>query len=429
MLTGKYIDAFLYFGYIPKVKIDFSTPPWSLISKKSKADLIKFSTENDLINKGVAALKKAITSTLKEGDNESSHFLPLSGGLDSRTILGGMLENLNPSQIHTATFGMPATWDFKIGPRVAKFANVKNNTIDFSSLNWDNDSLVNFATQLEAPISLFKCFLYQQIQKFMEPNDIFWCGFMGDALAGSTLFADENDSWNTVITKWVHLNRYTKSTSLEQSNFRPEAFLPDQPLIDKDIISFDDQINLSIRELGIYKNTILPNGFEHRTPFSHPDWITFILQMPRQLRKNKYIYRKIVQQAYPSLFEFPTKTRYGLPLDAPKWQLAIQHGVVYAKSKVRQYFPSAAWAINPLTNYMDFDEQLRNKNALKNIIYDNTQDLKKRNIVKFVNINSLWNQHLSRRKNHANALQLLASLEIYFKAQEKFGDVYANINL
>jgi len=52
------------------------------------------------------------------------------------------------------------------------------------------------------------------------------------------------------------------------------------------------------------------------------------------------------------------------------------------------------------------------------VVYESIQDLKKRRIVDWINIDAIWNRHQNRQANHADALTLLASLEINLKARE-----------
>ena len=71
-----------------------------------------------------------------------------------------------------------------------------------------------------------------------------------------------------------------------------------------------------------------------------------------------------------------------------------------------------------MTNYIDFNLALRKKEHFKSLIYNNLQELNHRNIVNWVDIDKLWDDHLSYAKNYGNALTLLASLEMNFKMQD-----------
>ncbi len=418
MLSDKSIAAFLYFGYVPQVKINFSTPPWSLINKNSNTDPINALTEKDLITGGVKALKNAISSTIKDCDHEAGHFLPLSGGLDSRAILGGLLENLNPSQIHTVTFGMPATWDFKIGNKVANYAGVRHESIDFSRILWNQSDLETFAARFESPIPLFECFLFDQIYHQFSYDMVYWSGYMGDPLAGSHLLDTDSPSWDIAIQRFVNRSRYAKSALLVGPEFNPKDLLPALPLMNNSILSYDEQIDFAIRQEGYIKQVVMPKNYDVRMPFLDSHWVDFILTVPREFRIQQYLYKKILIKAFPVLFALPVKNNQGLPLNALPWQHMKVRISLNLHSKLRQWFPSANRTVHPAINYIDFNEGLRSKIDLKNVVFNNLNDLKKRQIVDSELIDLLWGRHQKKGINHSDALLLLASLEIFLKSKK-----------
>ena len=72
--------------------------------------------------------------------------------------------------------------------------------------------------------------------------------------------------------------------------------------------------------------------------------------------------------------------------------------------------------VNPSINYLDFDWCIRKRNDLKKIVYDNIMDLKARKLIDWVDLETLWKEHMEKRNNHAAALMILASVEIHLKA-------------
>ena len=72
-----------------------------------------------------------------------------------------------------------------------------------------------------------------------------------------------------------------------------------------------------------------------------------------------------------------------------------------------------------MTNYIDFDAGLREREDLRSLIKENLYDLNKRGIVDWLNIDRIWHRHQHKKANHADALIMLASLEINLKFQEK----------
>ncbi len=69
-----------------------------------------------------------------------------------------------------------------------------------------------------------------------------------------------------------------------------------------------------------------------------------------------------------------------------------------------------------MLNYSDFNEDLRNNTSLKKLVYNNINDLKNRNIINWIDIDKIWQNHQSRKSNLHRTLMLLTSLEINIKA-------------
>lgn len=66
-------------------------------------------------------------------------------------------------------------------------------------------------------------------------------------------------------------------------------------------------------------------------------------------------------------------------------------------------------------NYLDFNEKIRTKQDLRKVITSNVIDLKDRDIIEWRNIEEILNNHLTNKGNYADALIVLASLEIHLK--------------
>lgn len=70
---------------------------------------------------------------------------------------------------------------------------------------------------------------------------------------------------------------------------------------------------------------------------------------------------------------------------------------------------------------VDFEEGLRPRSDLKTVVHESLQDLRKRDLVDWLDPEELWRQHQNRRRKHADALTPLASLEINLKTQGETG--------
>jgi hypothetical protein len=351
-------------------------------------------------------------------DASGEYLLPLSGGLDSRGILGGLLENVERSRIQMVTFGVPGAWDFEIASQVARWAGVEITRVDLTRMDWDTGALVQFAGQLEYPIHLFEAYPFSQVFAHLDDDKVFCSGFMGDPLAGSHLPAGESPNWAQARSHFVDSNRAVRSLDLTAKDYVPADCLPELPMADPRLIGFDDQLDFGVRQSCYTQSIVLPTAHRSLMPFLYPEWVALMLKAPRRDRQNEWLYKEILKAAYPGLFALPTKTNRGLPLDAPWRRSQMRRAVLKARSIGRRLVPANFWGTDPRVNYIDFDRGLREDASLRAVVRENLQDLKKRGIVDWIDVTAIWLGHQDKRGDFADALTLLASLEIYLKAQE-----------
>jgi len=410
------ICRFLYYGYVTGDRMELPVcvePPNHDGRPAVHCMLLK-----ELVCEGVSRLSAVYRALLDSHANASMHVIPISGGMDSRAILGGLLPYVDSSRMQAVTFGVPGTWDFDIGRMVAKEAGVAHTQIDLSDVPWDTESLVRFAGECEHPIALFEPYLFHQMRVRFGHESVYWSGFMGDPLAGSHLCKQDSTSWSQAMSCFVARGRCCRSTELTPPGFSALDSLPQVPLADPSILCYDEQLDFAVRQGCYIKAIVVPRGYVCYAPFLHPDWVSFVLSVRRRYRQGQHLYKEILKTAYPKLFSLPTKNSFGLPLSAPRWRRCLRRQGLRLRAAARRSFPWVDWRTSPNTNYIDFDRGLRERADLKTVVYESIQDLKKRRIVDWINIDAIWNRHQNRQANHADALTLLASLEINLKARE-----------
>jgi asparagine synthetase B (glutamine-hydrolysing) len=411
------ISQFLHYGYaLPDgIKLPPFIDEMALIEKTKEADKVPNITA--LIEEGTRRLDNSIAYTLRAARDAAVHVVPLSGGLDSRAILGGLLEHLDASRIHTLSFGVPGTWDFEIGSAVAEQACVAHTRIDLSKVSWDTDTLIQFAAQCEHPIPLFEAALFHQTRSLFKEQCVYWSGYMGDPITGAHLPPRPSKTWEQAKLWFSARNQFVRSLTLSLPGLDVTEGLPRSPLGDS-CLCYDDQLDFGIRQQHYIKSVVLLHGYTYCTPYLCPEWLNFIVGVPRRFRIKQSLYKKILMTAHPHLFSLPVKNNFGLPLNTPRWRRLLRRGGLCIKAAARRYVPGVNWPVSPGLNYIDFDRDLRQRKDLQTVVYENIQDLKQRGIVDWVDIDALWRRHQNRQKNHADALTLLASLEINLKAQE-----------
>ncbi len=423
MIDYKDINSFLHFGYLTNLPLNFQT---EILPENNLSQLREKRPGEDefaLIEQGVDALK-----TMFKNIEGNVHIIPLSGGgLDSRTILAGLLELGLRDQIITVTFGSPNAWDYEIGNLLGKSLNLHHETLDLTMVELDQESLLATARNGSAWTFLFDAFYNSLICSKFGKDVTYWSGFMGGTLGGQQIPQLESCCWLNAKRLFAHRNLFPRSITLTQPNYIPTESLPDSPLIDPAELSYDDQLNFVLRQQNYVKRVITFKDYNYKLPFLASEWVDFILRIPRRYRENKYLYKKIILQAYPEIFSFPTEKTLGLPLSASQKQLnrrrmfmRINKRFAYKlrnNPKLENFF--SVWPqfkIYRKINYIDFNHALRKTAKFKSLIYENIQELKKRNILDWLNLDQIWREHQNCQADHGHELMLLAALEISLKA-------------
>jgi len=281
------ISSFLHFGYLPILNEDVLSQPWA--RSRAKDHIMKKEAEKELVAHGVQVLKSVFIKILEAG-YRSQNIVPLSGGLDSRAILAGLLENVDSRNIRAVTFGSPGTWDFEIGRNVARQAGVNCESIDISSeaWKWEISGLEKVAELTEGIIRVFPAYVNYQIPNQFGTECDYWSGYMGDPLSGSHLLNIDSTTWDQAKLLFSIRNKYCKSLNLTSPEFDFTKFLPAEPFIESKLLCYDEQIDFGIRQLCYVRRIVLPKGYVFRTPFLHADWVDFMLNVPRYYRKDQY---------------------------------------------------------------------------------------------------------------------------------------------
>lgn len=161
------------------------------------------SPESKLIKHGEEALRDAIVELVTACPPDATHLLPLSGGLDSRIVLGLLTDYLDREQIQTVTIGLPVGWDFELGQQVAAAAGVQNTTVDPTSWTqeWTPENVLEFAATLEYPNRILGGHLQHVAREKAIPSDadnvVVWTGFLGEIVAGRHL-----SMYDTTLSEW-----------------------------------------------------------------------------------------------------------------------------------------------------------------------------------------------------------------------------------
>jgi len=412
MANTNRVNTFLHFGYIPEKSTQRDFQGW--LSEKVSDAATRKSFQNEasirsVIDEGVSHLRGLIDDA-----GEGNHVVPLSGGLDSRAILGVLLDRICADRLSAITCGIPGARDFEIGHQVAEFAGIDVVTVDLSTLMWTTDDLVNFATGMGQPITVFDAYMYSKVLAEGGSEPTYWSGFLGDPLAGSHLRQKTATTWEEARLQFAHSNEFSSSQSLTADGYHPEAVLPEDPIADVDILSAFEQLDFAVRQWCYIRPHVLLDGYKFQAPFLNSEWVRFILGVPDVYRQDQQAYKKILREAYPDLFSLPVKSNVGLRLDASPFRKHSKRVLEFLKRMGRK-LGMPGLGVDPRLNYIDVAASIRS-GSLRSVVRENLTSLQQRDLIPWVDIEAIWEEHQSGRVDHADALDVLTSLEIHLKA-------------
>ncbi|TSA25904.1 hypothetical protein D4R71_04515 [bacterium] len=426
-LNPKTLSIFLKIGYIPGnetlfkgiqclpsgAEIEIKCNNWKVINQFRYEDLVNKEfymnvNEKELIKIGGDILLKAVEKLYRKN---SIAIVPISGGLDSRAILAALLELTGNKNIITYTFGTPKTYDYEIGKLVADKTGVTHYSFDLTKLKYTPERLKRIAKLSDGNTDLFQPMVLTYVFDYFGNELEYWSGYLGDPIAGSHL--PTNPSKNLESAKERFLVKVTKQLKIVCDDVYPYKEFISNGTQYSNSFNIDEQIDFANRQERYVANHLFMNGFNYKIPFLEKEWIGFMISLPIKYRQNLYLYKKILLSAFPFLFSVPVK-EFGY-LEAKN---ILKSTRCHAKQKMRhglaRIFPN--YFTHPGINYINFSEGIRKRKDLKEIIFGNLQDFKKRNVIDAKKIDRIWIEHQSRKQNHSSALTLLASLEIILKS-------------
>ena len=401
------IQFFLHMGYFPryesKVSLDLSSIQF---------DLLESLSDTVLLEKCHSNFQASIENLFETG---KKHVIPLSGGMDSRAILSALASFTEAHNIETYTFGIPGTCDFDIGCEVARLAQTKHTAVDLSKTQWSESEIFSIAKMNDAQTFLFHHPPLSILERYKDC--IIWSGYIGDAVTGGHLKNDPAFNLDDAKKRYLLKRREVKSMSMIERSL--EDFLPyvgGEEFIETSM-SHDERVLFS--EVGkVTAPHVLLGDYNYKMPFINSPFFDFIMAAPQPLRHKQKLFLSMCHSYYPSLFDLPSKTYYGLRHS----DIFAKVLLVRARNRIWRFLKERFLFLDipalPMTNYFDYDHALRNDDQLKELVHSHLIDLKERQCVEWLDIETLWQDHLTKRFNRGDALMILFSLEINLKIIE-----------
>ncbi len=400
------IESYLIFGY----SLKWEHPDYSINFDNIDKSIFANLTEKELINKGVAYFNEAVNSNFEIGKTNT---IPLSGGVDSRLLLAALAEHTDVSAINTYTFGVPGTYDFDIANHIAKKYGTNHINFDLNNHIYTMDELLDMSKRFYYQSPLL---IHPPLTPLLEFKDsIIWSGVNAGAVVGSFLKQYPSATLYQAKQNFLNKGAFVKSIDLTKRGKNHLTELMSFNEISNSLLTYDEQTFFKMRSQKHLAPNVLIKGFKYKTPFINNRFMDFMLSLNNNFRFKKYLYNKIAKNAYPAAFKYGIEGNYRLPIDSPKNRVKVKRNYIKIMNLISNTIPGFYFQ-SPMINYLDFNLAIRQRKDIQHIIYANIFDLKKRNLIDWVNFDKLWKEHMNNTVNRADALIALASLEIHLKA-------------
>lgn len=394
------LGSFLTLGFFleaePEAEIEFSAV---------QPGALRGAPDAELFGACASRLRDAVARSC---DADREHLVPLSGGLDSRTLLALLLEGVEARRIHTCTFGTPGTWDYELGNRLARQIGTHHQVWPLTEYRYEREELLETSRRVRHQTVLFHHPPLREMQQRFGGH-LVWSGFLGDRLVKASPTGPQSEA----PQRFLEINRYVRSLRLTPVSDAQLAERLVVPGARQCGLGPDEDLNFEFRQRRFIAPHVLPKGFEYRTPFTDPDVIGFFLSLPRDERVKSRFYRRFLATTFPALFAVGTKSREGLPLGASEIRVQARK----LRRKLRERLPPALRVgPDPMLNYLDFARALRERADLRRLVGESVEALAARPALGDVDPRAIWQRHLRGEADHADALLVLTSLEIHLEA-------------
>lgn len=287
--------------------------------------------EADYVEEGGALLRQAVARQSRGSEQKA---LLLSGGLDSRALLGVLAHQADGKGMLALTWGIPGCDDVRFARAAARAAGAR-----FEFLTLRPDWLIGHAQNgvriTDGMGNLVNLHALAVAPQAREHADVLYKGFLGDAMFGFGIPARYWADYDDETALDVHLQAY-RDYNVLSFDFPEHPRLFTHPFRSEvgDGVREDyraamrasNSRQLSDQRIAIDLTQRVPrmtlNGVEVardqvavRLPFCDSDLVDFSLRVPPGLRTGRQVLVRFLVESFPRLAQVPV-TPSGLPLMA-----------------------------------------------------------------------------------------------------------------
>ena len=353
--------------------------------------------------------------------------VPLSGGLDSRTILSGMRKEYYP--VNTVTFGTRDMDDVKIAQRVSDALGTNHHFLEILPEDIINNAkkIVNMTDGMISFLHSTGNMKFELIRDYtdvcldgMQPFGSFFSPFAVFKRKEKLLIADYLfQPISTNLAKSLFTDSYYKRIKDYPREIIRNISRKCKSTSASSIIDYSIATQY-VRRFVNYGNLVKRAHVEVRSPFFDNDLVDFMVHTPPHDRRYQYLYTRTFSRFFPELSKIPWE-KTGLPVDATNTfvkmtlclinkRLKKKMGIIDKKLSDKSYFKSAP--VNLFAKYVQWSRQ---NEDLVGFIGSTLLDGKGygSSILNIKTVERLLGEHIRSKLNHIELISRLLTFELW----------------
>jgi hypothetical protein len=408
-IDSEALRAYLHLGYVPGQHTLFEGVKCKLSSNYSASDMLNRALRGGS-EYSPREVKDLLLSYIEKAINFSDvQIVPLSGGIDSRIVLGLLSNFVEAKKIQTYTFGVPGTYDFDIPNSVAKYVGTSHRNFAATDTVYNIDGLIRAAKATDANTEIFHPLVLNRVVDYYGECATYWSGFAGDLVGGGFAFK-ENMAAVSQLVAYENRGIY---------------FLDKTKAIDEcaPLITLGSKMGgaISFAEACFWENHverytahhIFRNDMKVYAPLVSIPFVSYFFSLGNKHRKDKKYFNELFSNLFSDLFEIPTKD-YGFIYSRRRYLQIFNRMGFYSRAALWRIMPS--FIPHPRASYIDMAYAINRRADVRCCIDELLSDLCHRNIVDSRRVKYMLSAHRTGKSNYTKDIINLASLEIFIKA-------------
>jgi len=422
------IASLFFFGFVMENKTYFESikllPPASLlVFKNNKISISNYWDFNFLDKKEgkpqdyyEERLGNLILQAIERHVGDGVRItVPLSGGLDSRTILASIPKEYYP--VNTVTFGTEDMDDVKIAKRVSDALGTNHHYLEISPEDIINNArkIVNITDGMISFLHSIGNMKLELIRDYtdvcldgMQPFGSFFSPFAILKTKEKLLIADYLfQPISTNLAKSLFIHSYYKKMRDYPREIIGNISRKCKSASSSSIIDYSIATQY-VRRFANYGNLVKKTHVQVRSPFFDNDLVDFIVNTPPHERRYQYLYTRTFSRLFPELSKIPWE-KTGLPVDATNTFAKMTLCLIKKRLKKKM---SGVSSVNLFAKYTQWSRENEN---LINFISSTLLDGKgySRSILNIKTVERILEEHIKGKSNHMELISRLLTFELW----------------